>query len=682
MNLTELPGISYHRQKLFNRLGITQVSDLLVFFPRKYKDFTSYSTLEQALFLENEELIVCARILEIKLVHTRSRKKFVRIKIQDETSTAYLIAFNQDYLCKSLEIDAPYIIIASFNYKYNELQASSFQIEKVQDNSLHYGRLVPFYPLTEGLTQKILREAVFQALQIYLPQISENLPSYLLEKYQLLSRTQAIENIHFPENQELLKQAEFRLKYFELFKLEFNMALKRFLFQKTKNRHYEKSKVIENFIRSLPFSLTLGQVKALMEIEKDLFSSSPMHRLLQGDVGAGKTLVALLSILTVVQNGYQAVFMVPTEVLALQQHQSITHLTHSLGIKTQLFISAVRGQERISALGAIQNGDAQIIIGTHSLFTEEVHYKNLALAVIDEQHKFGVLQRASLIAKGENPDILVMTATPIPRTLGISIFGDMDISIIPDKPAGRQKILTQWKEERDLKDVFAHCEAEIAKGHQGYIVYPLIEDSEKLDLKSATSMFEELNEKHFPSRRLVLLHGRMNEEEKERAMEAFTSGKADILVSTTVIEVGVDVKNATFIVIENAHRFGLSTLHQLRGRVGRNNLQSCCMLITPKSLTPEGAQRMKAMEEIDDGFILSQKDLELRGTGEFLGTNQKGMSELKIASLVKDGRILDLAREDAFNLVQNDPKLKDPKHEILKRWHDDFCAKHHNILRN
>lgn len=681
MDLTTLKGISYKRKKLLEKLNIFSIGDLLAFLPRKYKNLSEFSQLSDAVFNEKEEILVSATVIQIEKVFTRNRKRFLKIKIQDESATAHLIAFNQPFLAKNLEVGKSYSIIGSFSYQYGEIQASSFQIENSNEKSLHYGRIVPFYPLTEGITQKWLREMIFQALELVKPRLNENLPDFLVQNKKFPSRLDALWNIHFPESQELLDAARYRVKYFELFKLEFQMALKRFLFQKTKNRSYESLELMENFLKSIPFQLTPGQKSSVEDIKNDMLSSTPMHRLLQGDVGAGKTLVSILSLLIAIGNGYQGVLMVPTEVLARQHYQKIREMLKPLGINVGLLMSAVKGRARVQVASRVQSGDIQLLIGTHAVFGEEIQYKNLAIAIIDEQHKFGVEQRAALIAKGENPDILIMTATPIPRTLGITVFGDMDISIIPDKPAGRKPIQTLWKSENDSDKVFCFIDEEIEKGHQGYIVYPLIEDSEKLDLKSVMTMFETLQNGVLSHRKLVLLHGRMNEEEKEEAMAKFIGKEADILVSTTVIEVGVDVPDATFMVIENAHRFGLSTLHQLRGRVGRNNLQSFCILMTPKNISEDGKSRMMAMRDTSDGFVLSQKDLELRGVGDFLGTRQKGSLGLKLASVIHDTEILNEARDDAFAIVQNDRHLENPAHRVFKPWYTAFCKKYHSLLR-
>lgn len=683
MKLTNLKGISTQRERLFQRINIYNIGDLISYFPRKYKDFSKCQTLASSLLLqEKEEIMVKATIIGFERVPTRNRRSFLKIKIQDESANATLVAFNQDYLQKSLKINEEYMIIGIFTFEYNQIQSSSFQIEKSDSQSLHVGRIVPFYPLTEGITQKIMRESIFQSLNLLKSALKkENLPPSLIQKQHLISRKESLFNIHFPQSFDLLEGAKKRIKYFELFKLQYPLALKKQLFKKTKNREYPQSLVLKQFKKTLPFELTKGQEKAVKDILADLSSSTPMHRLLQGDVGSGKTLVALLSLIKVCENGYQGVLMVPTEVLAQQHFIKISQMLSSTSIKVGLLTSSVKGKERLEILKAIANSDIQLVIGTHSLLIEEVVYKNLALAVIDEQHKFGVLQRAALVSKGQNPDILVMTATPIPRTLGITIFGDMDISVILEKPVGRKKIITQWVYEHKMQKVFDKIKEEVRAGHQGYVVYPLIEDSEKLDLKSALSMFEELQAVLLPGISMGLMHGRMNEDEKERVMKNFVLGNISVLVSTTVIEVGVDVPNATFILIENAHRFGLSTLHQLRGRIGRNNFESTCFLSTPKNLTFEAKERMKAMEESDDGFYLSQKDLEIRGTGEFLGTKQKGVNELKLASLIYDGDLLDKARQDAFNMVIEDPHVKKAENLCLKPWYDEFCKTFHTLLR-
>lgn len=681
MQLTDLKGISFKRKLLLEKLNVFSIGDLVSLFPRKYKDLSTFTTLDQALFNEKEEMLVKATVIGFERFRTKGRKSVLKIKIQDETATAYLLAFNQPFLMKSLVVGEEYNIIGIFSFQYQEIQASSFQIEKEQTKNLNYGRIVPYYPLTEGVSQKWLRDIIYQAIQKICASLPENLPQSLTEKRQLISRAEALKEIHFPSSFDKLEQAKKRLKYFELFKLEFQMALKKFLFQKTKNREYINLNLHQEFLKTLPFSLTDGQQRAFMDIQKDMLSKTPMHRLLQGDVGAGKTLVSVLTLLVAIGSGYQGALMVPTEVLALQHFEKITKMLKPLGIKTALLVSSVKGKERQELIDSLESGEINLLIGTHSLFSEDVKYKNLAAVVIDEQHKFGVMQRASIIEKGENPDILIMTATPIPRTLGISLFGDMDISIIPDKPAGRKPINTIWVSEKKLDSVFDFVKTELNQKHQGYIVYPLIEDSEKLDLKSVATMFEKIKNEYLKGYEIVLLHGRMSELEKEESMQAFTSGKAQVLVATTVIEVGVDVANASFMVIENAHRFGLSTLHQLRGRIGRSDIPSTCYLVTPQKISEEAQFRMKAMKETDDGFALSQKDLEIRGTGNFLGTSQKGFQGLKLASLIYDYALLEQAREDAFLIVSADLHVQKPEHHYFKGWYNAFCKTYHQLLR-
>lgn len=683
MEITEIKGISEHRKRLLERLNIYKVLDLVSFFPRYYEDFRSFSSLADSLFGNKEERLVQVKVIGFEKSVTKNNKNILRIKIQDHSATGFLVAFNQPFLQKNLKINDSYIVIGNFSYNFGEIQATNFQIVKPESESLHYGRIVPYYPLTEGLSHRLIRDFTHQALELALPSISENLPEEIIRKRNLISRQKAFFNIHFPENEEIKERAIFRIKYSELFNLEFQMALSKKMFQKTKDRKYEHVNKLKQFLSSMPFQLTNGQKKALSEIKRDLLSSTPMHRLLQGDVGSGKTLVSLISLILVAENGYQGALMVPTEILAQQHYKKIKEMLKETGIEVELLLNATRGKQREEVLTRIKNGRAQIIIGTHALISEGIKYHNLGLAVIDEQHKFGVMQRSALIAKGRNPDILIMTATPIPRTLGITLFGDMDISIIPDKPSGRQTISTFWVGEDKLEEVFSFAESQIQKGFQGYVVYPLIEDSEKVDLKSATTMFETIKKQYLPGRRIALIHGRMDDSEKQKAMDQFLNKEIDVLISTTVIEVGVDVPNATFMIIENAHRFGLSTLHQLRGRVGRSILQSYCYLITPVSLPEEGRQRMKAMRETEDGFILSQKDLEIRGVGEFLGTSQKGFNHLKLANLVKDRDILEKARDDAFQLVDEDPELKKPENKCLEKWRETFLKKHrHQMIRN
>jgi len=677
LKLELINGISNKRSKLLERLNIFSIQDLVSFFPKKYKDLTNFVSIAKSFFFQ-DETVVKAKVVDIETIVSKTRKNITKIKIQDETGVAYLVSFNP-YIKNTITVGKEYVIIGVFVYQYNRIESSQFIIEDVNQDSLNYGRIVPFYSLTEGITQKMLRKWIYEGLQIFEKEngFRENLPPEIIEKRFLINRKDAFYNIHFPSSFDLLNRAIYRFKYTETLKLEFNMVMNKSIVVRKKPRLYTDKGLVAKVIESLPFKLTNAQKNAFYEIKKDMDSLFSMHRLLQGDVGSGKTVVALLAMVYAFENSYQSVIMVPTDVLAKQHYERIKNIVSPFGIKVGLFTGSLSPSERGLVLKLIESGDLNIIIGTHALFSDDVKYKNLGLVVIDEQHKFGVIQRAKLINKGDNPDILVMTATPIPRTLGLTYFGDMDISIIDEKP-NRKKIITEWYKESKIEKVFNKVRDEIKKGNQGYIIYPLIEDSEKLDLKSVTTMFDHLQNEVFKEFRLVLLHGRMSEDEKEDSVRRLINKEADILVSTTVIEVGIDIPSATFIVIENAHRFGLSTLHQLRGRVGRNNIQSYCFLVTPDKITEDAIFRMKVMVETDDGFKIAEEDLKIRGVGEFLGIRQKGFDGLKLTSLLHDTKIIKEAREDAFMLVSRPDIFKS---SVVKKWYNEFMEKNKDIIR-
>jgi len=677
LKLELINGISNKRSKLLERLNIFSIQDLVSFFPKKYKDLTNFVSIAKSFFFQ-DETVVKAKVVDIETIVSKTRKNITKIKIQDETGVAYLVSFNP-YIKNTITVGKEYVIIGVFVYQYNRIESSQFIIEDVNQDSLNYGRIVPFYSLTEGITQKMLRKWIYEGLQIFEKEngFRENLPPEIIEKRFLINRKDAFYNIHFPSSFDLLNRAIYRFKYTETLKLEFNMVMNKSIVVRKKPRLYTDKGLVAKVIESLPFKLTNAQKNAFYEIKKDMDSLFSMHRLLQGDVGSGKTVVALLAMVYAFENSYQSVIMVPTDVLAKQHYERIKNIVSPFGIKVGLFTGSLSPSERGLVLKLIESGDLNIIVGTHALFSDDVKYKNLGLVVIDEQHKFGVIQRAKLINKGDNPDILVMTATPIPRTLGLTYFGDMDISIIDEKP-NRKKIITEWYKESKIEKVFNKVRDEIKKGNQGYIIYPLIEDSEKLDLKSVTTMFDHLQNEVFKEFRLVLLHGRMSEDEKEDSVRKLINKEADILVSTTVIEVGIDIPSATFIVIENAHRFGLSTLHQLRGRVGRNNIQSYCFLVTPDKITEDAIFRMKVMVETDDGFKIAEEDLKIRGVGEFLGIRQKGFDGLKLTSLLHDTKIIKEAREDAFMLVSRPDIFKS---SVVKKWYNEFMEKNKDIIR-
>ena len=527
-------------------------------------------------------------------------------------------------------------------------------------------RIVPIYPLSEKLNIKALRKIIFNSVQMLKNEIPNVLPEYIIEKYHLLKKNEAIQQIHFPDNNDKLQQARFSLVFEEFFLIQLRLALIRE--DNNKNLlsiplHIKKDGLVMKFIKSLPFNLTDAQKKAVNEILNDLNSTKPMQRLLQGDVGSGKTVVACIMLLAAIENGYQSALMAPTEILAQQHYNNLINWLTPLGLKVELLLGSNTKKQRKQAETNLINGQANIAVGTHALIQDNVEFANLGAVVIDEQHRFGVKQRLALRKKSQNPQILTMTATPIPRTLAITLNGDLDLTIIDELPKGRKPIITTMtNSRRQIADLIRR---EVSNGRQAYIVYPLIEESETLSAKAATIEKEKWQNEVFPEFKVGLLHGKLKNIEKEEVMQKFKDKEYDILVSTTVVEVGVDVPNATVIVIENAERFGLSQLHQLRGRVGRSDLQSYCVL-SSSTKSQETKARLNIMTQTNDGFVIAEKDLQLRGPGEFLGTRQSGLPDMIIADIVNDAKILEQARAEAINFVKHYnvddfPALKEAK---------------------
>ena len=535
-----------------------------------------------------------------------------------------------------------------------------------ESTNLNIGRIVPVYPLVENLSIKTLRRAVFNALEMYKQSIKTVVPDYIRNKYNIMEKFDAIRQMHFPSSMDMLHQARFSLAFEEFFISQLRLAkLKELNKQINNSVHFtvKPDGLVMNFIKSLPFKLTHAQMNAVNEILNDMQSQEPMHRLLQGDVGSGKTVVAAIMLLSAVENGYQGAIMAPTEILAQQHYNTLVNMLAPLGISIGLFIGSLNKKEKKLQETNLFNGQTKIAVGTHALIQENVQFNNLGAVVVDEQHRFGVKQRSILSKKGEAPQILTMTATPIPRTLALSIHGDMDLTIIDELPKGRKPILTSISNSK--KQIYSLIKEEIKKGHQAYIVYPLIDESEALSAKAATTEYENLKTNVFPELKIGLLHGKLKNAEKESVMNDFKNGKFDILVSTTVVEVGVDVPNATVMVIENAERFGLSQLHQLRGRVGRSDVQSYCVL-SSSSRSDDAKARLGIMAETNDGFVIAERDLALRGPGEFLGVRQSGLPDMIVADIVKDTKIFEEARYEAIEFVKNNKFKQYPELEIVE----------------
>ena len=640
--LSVLPGIGPKSAEKYKKLGIETVEDLLLYFPFRYEDFKSKNVLD----LEDGEKAVVSGIVATpaNVQYYGYKRNRLRFTIKQGELVLAVSFFNQPYLADKIELGQTVAVFGKWDKAKGALTGMKL-LAQVEDD------LQPVYRLSQGVSQSALVKVIKTAFEAGLDNLlEENLPQILMDKYHLLSRRQAVRAMHFPKDLEEYKQALRRVKFEELLFFQLQLQV-----LKEENRSvgqgivldWDKKK-LKALQAKLPFTLTEAQERSLNEILADMRSPYHMNRLLQGDVGSGKTVVAGLAMYAAVTAGKQAALMVPTEILAEQHLQSLTSLFPSLRIL--LLTGSLKAVERRERLELIQTGQVDLIVGTHALIQEGVHFHDLGLVIIDEQHRFGVAQRRILREKGQNPDVLMMTATPIPRTLAITAFGDMDVSIIDQMPAGRKEIITRWVKHQQLNLVLDWLVKEIQKGSQAYVISPLIEESEALDLKNAIALEEELIAYFGDRARIALLHGRMKGEEKEAIMQAFKQGGIDLLVSTTVIEVGVNVPNATVMIIMDADRFGLSQLHQLRGRVGRGDKQSYAVLVAnPK--TESGKRRMKIMTETTNGFVLAEEDLKLRGSGEIFGTRQSGIPEFQVANLIEDYPILEEARKVAVQVV-------------------------------
>ena len=640
--LSVLPGIGPKSAEKYKKLGIETVEDLLLYFPFRYEDFKSKNVLD----LEDGEKAVVSGLVATpaNVQYYGYKRNRLRFTIKQGELVLAVSFFNQPYLADKIELGQTVAVFGKWDKAKGALTGMKL-LAQVEDD------LQPVYRLAQGVSQSALVKVIKTAFEAGLDQLlEENLPQVLMDKYQLLSRRQAVRAMHFPKDLEEYKQALRRVKFEELLFFQLQLQV-----LKEENRSvgqgivldWDKKK-LKDLQAKLPFTLTEAQERSLNEILADMRSPYHMNRLLQGDVGSGKTVVAGMAMYAAVTAGKQAALMVPTEILAEQHLQSLTSLFPSLRIL--LLTGSLKAAERRERLELVQTGQVDLIVGTHALIQEGVHFHDLGLVIIDEQHRFGVAQRRILREKGQNPDVLMMTATPIPRTLAITAFGDMDVSIIDQMPAGRKDIITRWVKHQQLNLVLDWLVKEIQKGSQAYVISPLIEESEALDLKNAIALEEELIAYFGDRARIALLHGKMKGEEKEAIMQAFKQGEIDLLVSTTVIEVGVNVPNATVMIIIDADRFGLSQLHQLRGRVGRGDKQSYAVLVAnPK--TESGKRRMKIMTETTNGFVLAEEDLKLRGSGEIFGTRQSGIPEFQVANLIEDYPILEEARKVAVQVV-------------------------------
>ncbi len=672
-----LKGVGPKMAARFAAKKIETVEDLLYFLPRAYEDRREIRKINK---LETGKVqTVMATVVQSEFRYY-GKRRILEVAVSDGTATLAVKWFKgqMSYLVGAFKKGARVIFTGNVTpgYAGKSMIHPDYEIldEEDEENLLNFKRIVPVYSETEGLHQKYIRKIMYGALENYSRYVSSPIPMEICRKRNLLNIHEALLTVHFPGNDAQMEplmdgrsEAHRRLIYDEFFFFQLGMAIKK------SGRILDKGisfsvdgNLPEKYYASLPFELTGAQVRVISEIRKDLKAASAMNRLLQGDVGSGKTLVAMSAMITVCENGYQAALMAPTEILAKQHFSTLSAWAEPIGLRVVLITGSMTNADRSAILAQIKSGDADIIVGTHALIQDDVDFKKLGFVVIDEQHRFGVMQRATLRNKGINADVLVMTATPIPRTLAMTVYGDLDVSVIDEMPPGKKPVRTVLMGENKRQAVYDAIGKEIAKGHQAFIVYPLVEQSENLDLKDATKMAEHLQKDIFPDARVGLIHGKMKDREKDAVMREFLDNQISILVATTVIEVGIDVPRASLMVIEHAERFGLSQLHQLRGRVGRRDIPSSCILLADYKVSADARKRLKVMEKTTDGFLLAEEDLAIRGPGDFLGTRQSGLPDFRIASIIRDARILGDAKEDAFALAARDPFLEKPEHAILK----------------
>lgn len=657
-------GIGPKRAYKLNKLGIFTLKDLIYYFPRQFEDRNNLKKIAQ---LDNDEKATIKAV--ITGIETSSPKKgmtLTKVCVKDETSCAKLVFFNQPHIKNAFRVGDMVLVFGKVKKSYKNVELTSCEIEFFTKSPKNTCKVMPIYPLTYGVTNKEIMSIMKTVLDSEELKIKEYLPINIIKKYNLCSIDYAIKNIHNPQSKDSLKVALYRIIFEEFLILQMGLFLFKSGINDCKGIKFNKNENLDNIRSSLPFKLTKAQSRALNEIIDDMASDKIMNRLVQGDVGSGKTVVALLSLANCVLNGYQGALMAPTEILAEQHYAYLSDTLEEFNINIELLVGSCTKKQKENILKRVKNNEIDILIGTHALIEDTVEFNNIGLVITDEQHRFGVRQRSRLSDKGKNPDIIVMTATPIPRTLALILYGDLDISIIDELPPGRQPIETMAIDKKKRERVYNNLvRDEVQKGRQVYIVCPLVEESEAIEAKAATELVEELKSQYFSDLRVGLLHGKMKSSEKDNIMKMFKNKEIDILVSTTVIEVGVNVPNATLMIIENSERFGLAQLHQLRGRVGRGVHKSYCILIYA-SKSEVCRQRMSIMEETNDGFKISEKDLEIRGPGEFFGTRQHGIPELKVANIFKHMKILKLAQQEARYILGEDKNLNFEENKLLK----------------
>jgi ATP-dependent DNA helicase RecG len=670
-----LPGVGTRHAQTLERLGLSTLADMLYYFPRRYDDYTQLIPINRLAY--GQEVTVIATIQNVySRVIRGGRMQIVEAVVSDGSGSLRVTWFNQPWIAKRLHKNMPVVLSGKVEQYLGRHVMNNPEIEPVEQQNLHTNRIVPVYPLTANITQKWLRRLMYQVVTYWAPRVSDPLPEDLRKSADLPSLATALQEAHFPSSMEKLKAARHRLAFDEIFLLQLGVLRQKSSWHHRTAREFTiQDSWLDDQRSKLPFELTGAQQRALEDLRKDLASGRPMNRLLQGDVGSGKTIIAGLAAAILSQHGSQSALMAPTSILAEQHYQSMLKLFSQIFTKSapevenrpeteiRLLVGATPENEKRSIREGLANGEVKLVIGTHALIEDPVEFKDLQLVIVDEQHRFGVEQRAVLRSKGDNPHLLVMTATPIPRSLALTVYGDLDLSVIDEMPPGRQSVDTHVLLPRERERAYSLIRSQLDQEKQAFIIYPLVEESDNSDTPAAVEEHHRLQKEIFSSYKLGLLHGRMKPEEKENVMTHFRDRELHILVSTSVVEVGVDVPNATVMLIEGANRFGLSQLHQFRGRVGRGSDKAYCLLIPETSDAVEN-ERLQAMEETNDGFILAERDLEQRGPGDFLGTRQSGYAELRMAKL-SDVQLIEKARKHAQLIFEQDPELQKPEHALI-----------------